>query len=162
MRINKIALAILLLLTACTMEIPSRIVTILDGTQIHTFQTNDRVLPDLLIQAGVILGPEDGVLLNGTLIPLDQPLPENDPVTLQVRRAVTLELISPDGTRTLQTKAFTIGEALKEAGYSIYASDRVDPPVDKRITGPLTVTYTPSQEITINISGKPVRIRSSA
>jgi uncharacterized protein YabE (DUF348 family) len=81
---------------------------------------------------------------------------------LQVRRAVALTLVKPDGQQTLQTSAFSVGQALTEAGIPLYAADRLDPPTETPIIGPLTVTYTPSREYTVTVDGKSVVIRSAA
>ncbi len=137
-------------------------VTILDGDQIYSVAASSRVPADLFIQAGLILGPNDRALFNGMRVPLDQALPAAGSVTLQLRRAVTLTLVTPDGQRTLQSSAWTVGEALHEAGIQLYASDKIDPPAETPITGALTVNYLPSRELTVSVGGQSRQIRSSA
>ena len=51
---------------------------------------------NLLSQAGITLNPHDRVLLNGLPILLDQPI-TNYPITLQIRRAVRITIITPNG-----------------------------------------------------------------
>jgi resuscitation-promoting factor RpfB len=163
MRFQYFALAALLLVSACNTGGNSQTVTVLDGTQIHTLQTNHRGPLDLLLQAGVILGPNDKVLLNGTRISLDQAAPQTDSVTLEIRRALTLTILTPDGQpRTLQTTARTVGDALQEAGIPLHVGDHVDPTPETAITGPLTVTFTPSREVTITTGGSVVSVFTSA
>jgi len=162
MRFHLFALTVILLLTGCATGNAPQAVTILDGTQIHNLQTSQRNPFDLLGQAGVNLGPNDRLLLNGAPNPADQPIPETGAVILQVRRAVAVTLVTPEGAQTLQTAALTVGDAMDEAGYVLYASDRLDPPAQTLITNPVTVTYTPSRQLTIAINGQSLAIRSSA
>ncbi|HEY2982069.1 MAG TPA: G5 domain-containing protein [Anaerolineales bacterium] len=163
MRIQKALLASLLLLSACTsLGSGVRGVSIIDGGRLHFIRTAERVPSKLLVQSGMILGPDDRVLLNGNRISLDEPVSEAGPITLQVRRAVTLSLVTPAEHRTIQTSALTVGEALAEAGLSLYAADRLDPSAETSITGSLTVSYAPARELAIELSGEQIRIRSSA
>jgi hypothetical protein len=74
-------------LFACQPATPPT-VRIIDGEQVTTLQTEERVVSALLIQAGITLEPYDDVLLNGCPVDaLDQRI-EDDPITLQIRRAV--------------------------------------------------------------------------
>jgi 3D (Asp-Asp-Asp) domain-containing protein len=75
---------------------------------------------------------------------------------------VALPIITSGGQQTLQTSALTVGQALVEAGYILYAADQLDPPAGTSLDGPLTVTYTPSREYTVSMDGKSVVIRSAA
>ena len=153
-------LAFLLTLSACqTTKFP---VTILADGQIYTLSTTQRIPADLLVEAGISLGENDRLLYLGDSVPLDINLPEASTYTLTVRRAVALTVVTPDGTQTLQTSAATVGQALAEAGFTLYAVDRLDPPVETPIEGPLTVTYQPSQNFVVTVDGTQVQIRSAA
>jgi len=153
---------ILLVLVSCQPQTTQTPITILDGDQVYTLATTERLPSKLLAEANISLAPADRLLYLGAAIPLDQPLPEAQSYTLQIRRAVTLTLVKPDGEQTIQTAAFTVGQALTEAGIPLYAADRLDPPAETPITGPLTVTYTPSREITVSADGQSLAIRSAA
>ena len=168
-RLNSLKLAsrlliagILLVLVSCQPQTTQTPITILDGDQVYTLATTERLPSKLLAEANISLAPADRLLYLGAAIPLDQPLPEAQSYTLQIRRAVTLTLVKPDGEQTIQTAAFTVGQALTEAGIPLYAADRLDPPAETPITGPLTVTYTPSREITVSADGQSLAIRSAA
>lgn len=152
-----LAPTIFLFLLACQPQTPTT-VNILDGEQVHTLTTTERVPATLMAQAGVILAPADQVLLNGYAVPLEKLLPSAKTYTLQIRRAVTITANS----QQIQTVAQTVGEALMESGAQIYAADKIDPPADTLITNALTIIYTPSQELTVTVDGKQIRIRSAA
>lgn len=106
--------------------------------------------------------PDDRVYLNGMITPLDQPIPQTASVTLQLRRAVTLTVITPNAQQSIQSAARTMGEALYSIGLLISASDLIDPPADTPITGPLTITFTPARELTVSVDGKVLQVKSSA
>ncbi|MEW6029979.1 MAG: ubiquitin-like domain-containing protein [Chloroflexota bacterium] len=153
-------LAIVAFLTACQ-PATTRSITILDGDRVQTVSFASGTAADLLSRAGLSLSPADRVLADGQPVALDQPL---DSVrVLQIRRAVSLTLLTPDGqSHVLRTAAFTVGEALNEAGIRVGAADRLDPPADTPIRGALTVTYAPARDLSVAVNGRVVQIRSSA
>ena len=158
---RQMAAAWTLFLFACQ---PARLpsVTIIDNDQVLTLQTNERVPSALLNQAGIKLNPNDRLLLNGLPTTLDRRI-TNDPITLQIRRAIPITLITPDGEKQIQSSAFTIGEALQEARLWLDAGNKIDPPLQSPIANsPFTIYQLPSHELTITANGKTFRFPSSA
>ncbi len=155
-----IILAILILCSAC--QAKTTLVTILSDGQVHTLKTTQRVPVKILAAAGVSLGSEDRVLYLGLPVPLNDELPEAAFYSLSIRRAVTLTIITPDGQRTLQTSAATVGEAMTEAGLTLYSSDLLDPPIETPIMGAITVNYRPAGDIVITVDGTQIKTRSAA
>ncbi len=150
-----------LALFACQPSFPSTI-TILDGNQIHTIESSDRIPLSLLTQAGVIPQPFDRVLFNGTLLPLDQPLQDADFVQLQLRRAMPLTINSPQGQQVITSSALTVGQALYEAGIQLSSDDLIDPPLNTAITTPLNINIISARDLSIFIGDKVIQIRSFA
>ena len=136
-------------------------VTILDGQQIHTLATNERIPTNLLAEAGILLAPKDRVLVNGLPFPNDQTLPAGFD-TLQLRRAIQITLDTPGGEQEFLTTAQTVGDVLYEAGIQLYATDFIDPPADTPVSTKMTITYRPSQELTVVTRNGILKIRSSA
>lgn len=134
--------------------------TIIDNDSIITLQTNERVPSVLLRQAGTTLNPNDSILLNGMPTALDEPITAY-PITLQIRRAITITINSPDGEKQIQSSAFTIGEALAETSVWLRASDELTPSLDEPISSS-PVSIRPSRELTITTNGKTITIASSA
>lgn len=155
-----LALVPLLLLAAC--RATTTPVTIRADGRIFQFNSSQRLPAELLSESGITLGANDRLLYLGAMIQPDQPLPDAKAYILIVRRAMNLTLVTPDDTRTLSSSAQTVGEALVEAGYSLYTSDRLDPPADTPLERPLTVTYQPARDLTITVDGAQVKIRSAA
>jgi uncharacterized protein YabE (DUF348 family) len=112
----------------------------------------------LLLQAGVVLGKGNRLLLNGYEIRSDQPLPESKSYTLQIRRALALTI----NGRSIQTTASTVGEVLTNAGISVYTRDKLDPPADAQIVNGARINFIPSQEFSVTVDNKQLLIRSAA
>src|SRR5258706_5747519 len=154
MKINReLALILVSFLFACQPNTTHPAVTIIDNSKTITLQTDERVPSAILTQAKITLAPADRVLSNGFPIALDQPI-TNNPITLQIRRALNLTLITPDGQKQIQSSAFTVGEVLQEAGMHLSISDLLDPPADTPVTNPLTIHYSPARQLTVSVDGK--------
>jgi uncharacterized protein YabE (DUF348 family) len=159
--IRGLAVLIAFFLIACQPTIPPTVTIIDNGTPI-TIQTEERVPAAILAQSGITLNPNDRLLSKGLPIALEQPI-SHSPIVLQLRRAVNITISSPDGNKQIQTSAFTVGEVLKEVNIQLHASDKVDPPANSPILqSPITIYYTPSQEIAITADGKVSKTISSA
>lgn len=159
--IRLLALSLLLFLLACQPASPARI-TIIDGENIQTIESAERVPLLILTQAGINVTKDDRVFVNGILVPLDQTQGRLDSAILQICRAETLTLVTPQGQQVIHSAARTVGEALSEAGIQLHASDFLDPPASTTIQSPLTIKYRPARELSVFASGKFTTIRASA
>lgn len=148
------------LLFACQPATPPAVI-IIDNDKTITLQTDERVPSALLTQAGLTLNPNDHVLLNGLSIAPDEPI-TNTPITLQIRRAVAITLITPQGQQQLQSSAFTVGEILQEATYWLHAGDKIEPAVNSPTIDGMTITVKSSRELTVSVDGEAVAVSSSA
>jgi uncharacterized protein YabE (DUF348 family) len=160
MKLNRgLVLVFAFFLLACQ-PATSPIVTIINNDQIITLQTDERVPSVLLGQAGLSLNSGDRVLLNGLPIALDQPI-TSYPITLQLRRAVSLTLNTPDGQQQIQSSAFTVGEALQEVPVWLHAGDKIDPPLNAPVSkSPISII--PARDLTLAANEGTLQIRSAA
>ncbi len=156
-----LVLLLTFLLISCQPQAPSSI-TIIDGGQIHHVTSAERIPLILFTQNRITPQLNDRVLLNGVSFPIDQSLPSTGYIQLQLRRAVTLNIVTPQGQKTIQSSAFTVGQALNEAGYSLNTNDLIDPPAETPITQSMTVTYTPARDLTISVGESTLKVRSAA
>lgn len=161
-RFRWLAFALVFFLFACQPP-PLTIVTIIDNPsgQIITLETDERVPSALLNQAGLALNSNDRVLSNGFPVSLDQPI-TNHPVTIQIRRAVSLTLNTPDRQQQIQSSAFSVGEALQEANYWLRAGDKVEPGSNSSITDGMMITITSPRELSVSVDGRVLQLQSSA
>jgi uncharacterized protein YabE (DUF348 family) len=158
--LRRLAFALILFLFACQPN--NAPITIIDGENIVSAGSNSRVPLVILTEAGIVPGANDRVFVNGIPHGLDQPIETADAIQLQLRRAVTLTLVTPNGEQMFQSSALTVGEALKEAGAMLSIYDDVNPPADTPITGSMHITYSPARDLVISIGDETIRIRSAA
>src|SRR4029453_15182770 len=112
-------------LFACQQNAPAS-VTILDQGTIRRVEFTERTPLLLLSQAGITLGPEDQLLVNGLPIRLDQSITKS-PITRQIRRAETITLVTPGGEKNIKSSASTVGEALTDASIWLREGDKILP-----------------------------------
>jgi len=152
----------LFLLAACrpaAQEIPA--IQIIDGEKIYTQQSTSRVPAEILAEAEIPLNPADRVLCNGEFADINAPL-DDETCVLQIRRAVTMRLVTEEGEREITTAALTVGDALAELGIHPYAADSLVPPAGTVATDQLTIEYHPARELAIRADGQILHIRSAA
>jgi len=152
----------LFLLFACQPQTTQRTIYIVDGESLLTMSTNATTPKEILAEAGINLDSLDRVLLNGSFIPLDQTVLEVAANTLQLRRPVSLTLITSQGEQQIRSAAFTVGEVLQQASQTISAGDAIYPPLNTPVTDGMTITITSARDLTVSVDGKSVTLRSSA
>ena len=118
---------------------------------------------DILDEAGVSLGAADKIWVNGALA-FHEALPDwTVPARhISIRRAVTVTFIDDSQSSSIETSAKTVGDALAEAGIAIHAADRLDPPPDQLITGPITARIDRATPLVLSIDGVDIETRSTA
>jgi uncharacterized protein YabE (DUF348 family) len=157
--VRELGLAALLFLTACQPRSSS--FTLIDGDQTQRIEFNSGALSSLLAQAGVTLGDYDRVLVNGSPVPLDLDSLLNSSV-IQIRRALSVTLITPQSEQVVQTSALTVGQALHEMGLLFAPGDLLDPPAETALRPRLTITFRPARDLTVLIGDTEINIRSAA
>jgi uncharacterized protein YabE (DUF348 family) len=158
--IHWLALLPAFLLLACQPVTP-KTVTIIDQGQVTTLSSEERVPSALLRQAGIMLGPNDRALVNGFTAPLDQPVSAS-PTTIQIRRAVGMTLVLPEGEKKVVSSASTVGQALAESSFLLHEGDKIFPGLDSPLAEGLKVTVFPERQITANVDGKSLQFETSA
>jgi uncharacterized protein YabE (DUF348 family) len=151
---------LLVVFSAC--QKTGRLVTIFADGHTYNVVTSDHQPDKILSLAKLTLAANDRLLYLGSPVPLDSDLPDATTYTLTIRRSVELTLVTPDGQKTIQTSAQSIGQALAEAGYTLYSADLIDPPAETPIIGSLTVTYHPSRKLELMVDGTKIPVRSAA
>jgi uncharacterized protein YabE (DUF348 family) len=134
-----------------------------DGT-LRSVWTPDTNPADILSAAGVTLDPGDRVILDGTHSRYEDlsrwPVPV---AAIQVRHTVSLQVDDDGALHIIQTTSDTIGEALFEAGITLYLADRVTPPLSSRIpaqTESLLIRIRRAIPLTITVDGRQFQART--
>lgn len=116
---------------------------------------------EILNSVGVRVSGSDRVQVDGTDAALNElanwPVPTTNIV---VRHAVTLRVHEDGEVRSLQTTGNTVGEALFDAGITLYLTDTTTPDVNTPLTGNLDVTITRARPVEIVVDSETVRTRS--
>ena len=154
-------LALVFLLTACQPQSPRGTINMINGEKTIAYATNLRIPAQILAEAGITLDADDKLLVNGQIADPNTRL-DCKTCTLQIRRAVRMKLITPDGEQELISAAWTVGEALAEFGIQLHQADFVDPPAGTPAADQLTIEYRPSRDLAIRVDGQILKIRSSA
>lgn len=127
---------------------------------VFTPQTNPA---EILALAGVEVDAQDRVLVDGTPthpedLP-DWPLPV---MQLTVRHAVPVHIHDEDNVFTVEATGETVGEALFEAGVTLYLADIVTPSLNTPITPDLDVVIDRARLVTITADGQTIETRTRA
>jgi resuscitation-promoting factor RpfB len=153
-------LAVCFLLSCQSATVPP--VTVIDNDQILTLDTNERLPSIILEQAGVALHSGDRLLINGLPAEASQAITAY-PVTLQIRRARLVTIVTSDGEQELHTSAFTTGEALQEAYIWLHAGEGITPSLNSPVSDPtITIHQLPTHNLTITTDTGTFQATSSA
>lgn len=116
---------------------------------------------DILKSADVTLSAYDAVQVDGMPASLLELLVWPVPATsISVRHAALVRIDDGGHLRAIHTTRATIGEALFDAGVTLYLADTVQPDLNTPITGDVTVTIHRSRPVTIIADGVSLETRS--
>lgn len=162
MRRILVSLILSIFLVASAPQAAPRIKILVDG-QVRDIASGDLVPAHMLESAAITYSASDRALVNGLSVPLDRPIQSNANFVMQLRRAVPVTVIAPNGQITISTAAFTVGEALREAGVaSLGARDKVEPPMETFIASGMIINVTPARPMTVTSGGRSVTVYASA
>ncbi|MBV6396779.1 MAG: hypothetical protein HFACDABA_02380 [Anaerolineales bacterium] len=155
-----------LILSACLAasapQAEPRVRLLVDG-RARDIAAGDLIPAHILKTASVSFSPNDQILVNGSSVSPDQPLQGGDHFILQLRRAVAVTIFAPNGQLTINTAAFTVGEALREAGIASFgARDRIEPPANTFVTSGMLIHVASARPMTVTAGDKTVTAYTSA
>ena len=123
---------------------PAYPVNLLADGRYSQLTTAERKPGNILAEAGIALYPGDVLLVNGLPAQPEQALDQAAGQTLQLHRAVPVTIITPQNRQTIYSSAPTLGRALWEAGITFTSADRLDPPADTPLSGPIEAHFLPA------------------
>lgn len=144
------------------------VVQILADGQRFMLVTTERQPARLLALTGLRLAPGDQLFLAGRPLDLQASLPRAAFYVLQLQRpcAFSLTVSDPSGavleTISLSSSAPSLGQALWEAGLTLYAADRLTPSAETPLTPGLHADLVRAQPYTVQASGLTLALRSAA
>ena len=117
----------------------------------------------ILMEAGIALSDADRIWVNGALAH-HEALPDwtVPALRIKIRRASRLTIIDDGDEFTIESTAETVGDALYEAGLSLYITDEVAPSPDSLITGPVTIRISRAIPLVLKVDGVDIDARTNA
>jgi uncharacterized protein YabE (DUF348 family)/3D (Asp-Asp-Asp) domain-containing protein len=116
---------------------------------------------EILASAGVRVDAGDRIVIDGTTSHLDQLAQWPVPVSrIEVRHSIEVRVHDEGGTQTLHTTSGTVGEALFDAGITLYLTDTTTPDLNTALTHDLDVTITRARPVEIIADGGTIETRS--
>ena len=143
-------------------SLAEREVIVIDGDTSITLTTSETLPILILSEAGIMPQPIDRVLVNGVPQGLEEEIKADGKIHLELRRAVKVNIVTPDGEQEVMSSALTIGDLLEEEGVEIGEDDEIQPPRDWVLTESLVILITPARELTVSTGGESISIRSTA
>jgi len=140
--------------------------------------THSQTPRDVLAEAGIRLGADDTVLVDGARLDAADPLPSpgtsergtglrsssldwaNRTLHLLIRRAIPISVVDGAITYSLLTTAPTLAESLLEAGITLYQADQVSPHLMSAILPGMRVLIQRSKPLTIQADSRLIATRT--
>lgn len=170
---------------AVRIERARRYILEVDGDA-HTTYSHARTVGVLLDEASVILKPADEVWLDGVEVNPETTLPDwgigpkvagggpapgrgparawqiepPAPVRLAVRRSVPITIADGSVPYAVYTTQPTLGEALAEAGLTLYLGDRIEPALGTAVRPGLRVFIARSKSVLVSADGHTLHTRT--
>jgi resuscitation-promoting factor RpfB len=142
----------------------ARSVTLTIDGQTQVYRTHLTNPGAILESAGLIPGPKDEVIVDGTLTTPAQLANWPVPVSrISVRRTMPVTVVDDTNTQIIETTSQTVGEALFDAGVTLFLADQVVPDLDAPVTANLRILIERARPLYINADGTTVstRVRGS-
>ncbi|MEX2144604.1 MAG: ubiquitin-like domain-containing protein [Anaerolineales bacterium] len=124
--------------------------------------SGERRLAVLLAKWELTLGEGDRLLLAGRTISLDEDLPEGAFISLEIRRAVRVNLEEVGESTSFLSSAPTLGEALAEHGVELRLADRLEPDPETILGKSISVRLDRAKPINIRIGAQRIQLSTSA
>lgn len=136
-------------------------VQIVDGGVTYSIRTHQKKIAAMIAEAGKTLSPGDAMYADGQRVPTDQfDLVGPVPHVILIQRAMPIAIVDGSTTQTITTAALTVGDAIAEAGITLYVADGVTPPLADPLKPNLAITIQRSLPITVEVDGKTLQTRT--
>ena len=113
--------------------------------------TQATTIAELLLEAGVSLGAQDSLRLDGVAVSPKALLPSAAPAALEVRRAVPIVIVENGHELQTHSSGDTVATALSELEVRLGPGDIVRPPLDAELSAGLTVRIDHARQLTVTL-----------
>jgi uncharacterized protein YabE (DUF348 family)/3D (Asp-Asp-Asp) domain-containing protein len=126
----------------------------------RTLWTQQPTLGAFLTEAGVIVERTTQVFANRVPIPFNQLYGVTLPGEVEIGRFHTITIQEGNQQQTVRTAVQTVGDALAEAGITLFAADGVTPPLGSWLEPTMVIQVSRSMPLTIQVDGRVLQTRS--
>lgn len=138
----------------------ARSVTLSIDGDVQTILTPLEAPQAILTAQGITLSDTDRIWLDGTSVTeadmVVWPVPVDE---IAIQSAYTVTIVDGDTETTVTTTGLTVGDALFDAGITVFLTDTVDPTVETNLTSDVTVTIDRALPVTINVDDTTIDTR---
>ncbi len=146
----------------------ARSITIDVDGQTKQFRSRATALAEIFKQANVKVGAHDRISVNGRLANQGSDTTQLNslsaidlrPLTIDIKRAVPIEIKTGSNQQKLESAADTIGQALAEANVQVYLADRITPDLATPLQANQQVVIEPSMPINVQVDGQLLKTRT--
>ncbi|TET54561.1 MAG: DUF348 domain-containing protein, partial [Anaerolineales bacterium] len=131
----------------------ARLVTITADGHTVPVRTHAASVEEVLMEASVSLLPGDDLHVQGEFVPNALQGSPPGSVRVVIQRAIPFTIHEDGQASTYQTTATTVGEALQQAGITIYLADGVSPGLGETMSAGLHVYLDRSVPVTVGVDG---------
>jgi resuscitation-promoting factor RpfB len=135
-------------------------VTIRSESGTQTVWTLQSSLGAALTEARIFPLPTDQIVVDGRPIPFTELDTTPLPGLVEIGRFATITIVDGEERFTRRTAAQTVGQALQEAGLTLYAADGVEPSLGSWLEAGMTITINRSMPISIVADGRRLETRT--
>jgi uncharacterized protein YabE (DUF348 family) len=130
------------------------------GTNISLL-TAERSLSALLSQAGVSAAANDRIRVNQQNVSLSATLPYTGAYFIEIKKAVSITVMDGESSKTLQSSADTLAEALSSANIQLAESDWMSLPGGTLLDQNLNVSIRRARPVTFQLKDESVQAQSA-
>ena len=135
-------------------------VTLRDDNGTRTLWTHQPTLGAFLAEAGISVERTDEVSAGGSTVDFQAIGQTALPSVVEIGNFKSVIIRDGNDVQTLRTAVQTVGEALQEAGITIYAADGVEPAPGSWLTPDLQIQVRRSMPLTVHVDGRVIQTRS--
>jgi resuscitation-promoting factor RpfB len=139
----------------------ARVVSLMADGEMQVLRTSLEQPTAILALAAVEVAPDDRLIVDGTSVTAaqltDWPVPVS---SITVQRALQVTIDDDGAAQTITTTGATVGEALYEAGLTLYLADTVQPDIDTPLTANMRVVIRRARPVSIIADGERVETRA--
>lgn len=128
--------------------------------EMRTLWTTQPTLAAFLAEAGITVRRTDTVIADGKTAPFSKLDETSLPSEIEIRPYKAISLHDGDTVLQVATNAQTVGEAIEEAGITVYAMDSVEPSLGSWLADGSDIYVVRSIPLVLRVDGQTIETRS--